>query len=177
MKLLDIYLQISAFYFFILCVLASRMNHSLFLKQIHLKELGIQINHMHEKLYEHCPNYFQNPNIESIIGRRSSVDLSLDLKIELAEKTLEYLIQEFGNCTSSSSVTTLQASTKPHTPTTPNTIASQPTFTSTHTHPHTTTISCKLLNPYLTNGLSHHYHLEESTFILGALGVFSFFFF
>ena len=27
------------------------------------------------------------------------------------------------------------------------------------------------LNPYLTNGISHHYQLEESTFILGALGV------
>ena len=28
-----------------------------------------------------------------------------------------------------------------------------------------------IINPYLTNGFSHHYHLEESTFILGALGV------
>ena len=172
---LDIYLQISAFSCFILCVLVSSVDHSLFLKQIHLKELGIQINHMHEKLYEHCPNYFQNPNIDLIIGRRSTVYLSLDLKIELAGKTLEYLIQEFGNCTSSSSVTTPKASTKPHTPTTPNTITSQPTLTSTHTYPHTTTISCELLNPYFTNGLSHHYHLEESTFILEALRVFLFF--
>ena len=28
-----------------------------------------------------------------------------------------------------------------------------------------------VLYPYLTNGLSHHNHLGESTFILGALGV------
>ena len=28
-----------------------------------------------------------------------------------------------------------------------------------------------LFNPYLTNGLSHHYQLDESTFILGVLGV------
>ena len=27
------------------------------------------------------------------------------------------------------------------------------------------------INPYLTNGFSHHYHLGESTFILGVLGV------
>ena len=27
------------------------------------------------------------------------------------------------------------------------------------------------LNPYLTNGLSHHYQLVGSTFILGASGV------
>ena len=27
------------------------------------------------------------------------------------------------------------------------------------------------LNPYLTNGCSHHYHLGEFTFILGVLGV------
>ena len=26
------------------------------------------------------------------------------------------------------------------------------------------------INPYLTNGFSHHYHLGESTFILGASG-------
>ena len=27
------------------------------------------------------------------------------------------------------------------------------------------------INPYLTNEFSHHYKLEESTFILGVLGV------
>ena len=27
------------------------------------------------------------------------------------------------------------------------------------------------VNPYLTNGFSHHYHLDESTFILGVLRV------
>ena len=26
-------------------------------------------------------------------------------------------------------------------------------------------------NPYMANGLAHHYHLGESTFILGASGV------
>ena len=26
-------------------------------------------------------------------------------------------------------------------------------------------LTCRLINPYLTNGLSHHYQLSESTFI------------
>ena len=29
----------------------------------------------------------------------------------------------------------------------------------------------KVLNPYLTNGVSHHYHLGKPIFILGASGV------
>ena len=32
-------------------------------------------------------------------------------------------------------------------------------------------------NPYVTNGLSHPYHLDESTFILGASGVVFHFYF
>ena len=28
-----------------------------------------------------------------------------------------------------------------------------------------------MFNPYLTNGFSQYYHLDQSTFILGALGV------
>ena len=32
------------------------------------------------------------------------------------------------------------------------------------------------INPYLTNGFSHHYHLGESTFILGTSGVILIFF-
>ena len=32
-------------------------------------------------------------------------------------------------------------------------------------------VSKTVIKPYLTNGFSHHYHLSESTFILGVLGV------
>ena len=38
-------------------------------------------------------------------------------------------------------------------------------------------LCCIYINPYLTNGFSHHYHWDKSTFILGVLGVFFFFFF
>ena len=93
------HLFIGAFSWFIAYVFTTNMDHNLFLKQIHYQELGIQIQHMHEKLYEHCPNDFQTPNSASIIGRRRFVDTSLDLKIELAEKTLDYLILKFSNCT------------------------------------------------------------------------------
>ena len=37
--------------------------------------------------------------------------------------------------------------------------------------------AARVINPYVTNGLSHLYHLDESTFILGASGVFFFSFF
>ena len=32
------------------------------------------------------------------------------------------------------------------------------------------------LNPYLTNGIAHHYHLDECTFILGTSGLFLIFY-
>ena len=81
----------------------SNADQDTFLKKIHLHELGIQIQHMHGKLYEKCPNLFQTPDSVSsaIIGRRRSLDAALDLKIELAEKTLADLIQTLVNCTSS----------------------------------------------------------------------------
>ena len=81
----------------------SNAEQDTFLKKIHLHELGIQIQHMHGKLYEQCRNLFQTPDSVSsaIIGRRRSLDAALDLKIELAEKTLADLIQTLVNCTSS----------------------------------------------------------------------------
>ena len=81
----------------------SNADQDTFLKKIHLHELGVQIQHMHGKLYEQCRNLFQTPDSVSsaIIGRRRSLDAALDLKIELAEKTLADLIQTLVNCTSS----------------------------------------------------------------------------
>ena len=95
---------------FSLCIVytfAENSDHDDFLKQAHFHELGVQIQHMHEKLYQQCPHIFDGPDSASatIIGRRRSADLSLDLKIELAEKTLADLIQQYGNCTSNSQAT------------------------------------------------------------------------
>ena len=138
------YLLIGAFSWFIVYVLTANVDHNLFLKQIHLQELGIQIQHMHEKLYEHCPNDFQTPNSASIIGRRRSVDTSLDLKIELAEKTLDYLILKFGNCTGTTTVMMLQTTIETSTQT--RSTESHPTSShvATTTNPiYTTTHRCK----------------------------------
>ena len=95
---------------FSLCIVytfAENSVHDDFLKQAHFHELGVQIQHMHEKLYQQCPHIFDGPDSASgaIIGRRRSADLSLDLKIELAEKTLTDLIKQYGNCTSNSQAT------------------------------------------------------------------------
>ena len=88
-------------------------NHDLFMKQDHFYELGIQIQHMREKLYANCPKVFQTPDRDSvaIIGRRRTVDTSLDLKIELAEKTLEKLILKYGNCTGTTQIMTSRETT------------------------------------------------------------------
>ena len=88
---------------------AENSDHDDFLKQAHFHELGVQIQHMHEKLYQQCPHIFDGPDSASaaIIGRRRTADLSLDLKIELAEKTLADLIQQYGNCTSNTQTTIL----------------------------------------------------------------------
>ena len=89
-------------------------DHDVFEKQAHLYELDIQVQRMHEKLYAKCPNTFQTPDsaLTAIIGRRRSVDAPLDLKIDLAEKTLEKLILKYGNCTSKDVVMTSQTSTE-----------------------------------------------------------------
>ena len=102
-----LYLFIGALFYFIAFVCTFSLNHDEFLKQAHFHELGIQIQYMHEKLYEQCPDVFQTIHSTSgvIIGRRQSVDTSLDLEIELAEKTLEDLKLKFGNCTSFQSST------------------------------------------------------------------------
>ena len=103
-----LYFVTSSLFYFIAFVFTSSLNHDEFLKQAHFHELGIQIQHMHEKLFEQCQDVFQTPDSvsEAIIGRRRSVDAaSLDLKIELAEKTLEDLILKFGKCTSFQSST------------------------------------------------------------------------
>ena len=151
-------LLISAFSWFIVYVLTANVDHNLFLEQIHLQELGIQIQHMHEKLYEHCPNDFQTPNSASIIGRRLSVDTSLDLKIELAEKTLEYVIQAYDKCTSTSTVMTLLTSTETRNPTTSTESTLHPTSAlvqATTTYPkYTTTNRCKLLKRLLSDCLA-----------------------
>ena len=118
-------------------------DHDLFEKQAHLYELDIQIQRMHEKLYTKCPNTFQTPDsaLTAMIGRRRSVDAPLDLKIDLAEKTLEKLILKYGNCTSKDVVMTSQTSTETATHTTSTETTIKPTSThSTTTHLlHTTT--------------------------------------
>ena len=102
-----LYLVTSALFYFIAFVFTFSLNHDEFLKQAHFHELGIQIQYMHEKLFEQCPDVFQTIYSASgvIIGRRQSVDTSLDLEIELAEKTLEDLKLKFGNCTTITSST------------------------------------------------------------------------
>ena len=111
-----LYFLISTLYYLTVNVLTSNVDHVKYLKNIHLHELGIQIQHMHRKLYEQCPKLFQTPDSISsaIIGRRQSLDVALDLKIELAEKTLADLIQTFVNCTNIAQpqVTTLAHSEK-----------------------------------------------------------------
>ena len=158
MGLLLQYLLIGAFSWFIVYVLTANVDHNVFLKQIHLQELEIQIQHMHEKLYEHCPNGFRTPNSASIIGRRRSVDTSLDLKIELAEKTLEYVILAFDNCTSTFTVMTLRISTETRMPTTSTESILRPTSalvqaTTTYST-YTTTNRCKLFKRLLSDCLA-----------------------
>ena len=72
---------------------------------------------MHKKLHTYCPNVFQTPDgaLEAIIGRRRSLDTSIDLKIELAEKTLEQLVLKFDNCTGTTTVMTSTDISKPST--------------------------------------------------------------
>ena len=97
------YRFISSLYCLTVCVLTSHVDHDTYVKQVHLHDLGIQVQHMHEKMYEQCPKLFQTSDSASsaIIGRRQSLDAAaLDLKIELAEKALADLIQTFVNCTS-----------------------------------------------------------------------------
>ena len=111
-----LWLLISSLYCSAVNGFTSNADQDTFLKKIHLHELGIQIQHMHGKLYEQCRNLFQTPDSVSsaIIGRRRSLDAALDLKIELAEKTLADLIQTLVNCTRSSS-TRPQMTTLTHT--------------------------------------------------------------
>ena len=89
-----LYFLISTLYCLTVYVLTSNVDHVMYLKKIRLHELGIQIQHMHGKLYEQCPRLFQTPDSVSsaIVGRRQSLDVALDLKIELAEKTLADLV-------------------------------------------------------------------------------------
>ena len=105
------YLLIGLLSSFIVYVVRANGDHDLFMKQDHFYELGIQIQHMREKLYTNCPKVFQTPGTVAIIGRRRTVDTSLDLKIELAEKTLEKLILKFGNCTNTTPVMTSTVAT------------------------------------------------------------------
>ena len=109
-----LYFLISTLYCLTVYVLTSNVDHVTYQKKIHLHELGIQIQHMHGKLYEQCLKLFQTPDSVSsaIIGRRQSLDVALDLKIELAEKTLADLIQTFVNCTN---ITRPQVTTLAHT--------------------------------------------------------------
>ena len=107
-------------------VVTANDDHDLFEKQAHFYELGIQIQRMHVKLFSNCPDVFQTPDSASmaIIGRRRSIESSLDLKIELAEETLEKLILKFGNCTKTTPVikateTTIQPTSAQSTTTTP----------------------------------------------------------
>ena len=116
-----LYVLIVVFNSCIAYVVTGNDDHDLFLKEAQFHELGIQIRHMHEKLYANCPKIFHAPDSASvpIIGRRRSVDTTLNLKIELAEKTLEDLIVEYRNCTSTTAFMTPETSTETATQTTP----------------------------------------------------------
>ena len=130
------------------CIMyAVRANgdHDLFMKQDHFYELGIQIQYMREKLYANCPKVFQTPDRDSvaIIGRRRTVDTSLDLKIELAEKTLEKLILKYGNCTGTTIMTSRKTTILP--------MSSQSTITPIMTSKEITTIRPTSPQPTTTN--------------------------
>ena len=115
------------------CVVTANADHDLFLKEARFHELGVQIHHLHEKLYVNCPYVFHAPDSASgpIIGRRSSVEETLDLQIELAEKILEDLILTYRNCTKAA-VMTLRTSTETHIPTASTRTTTKPLHTTTH---------------------------------------------
>ena len=98
----------------VLCLVTGNDDHDLFLKEATFHELGIQIRQMHEKLYANCRQIFHSldSTMVPIIGRRRSVETTLDLKIELAQKTLEDLILEYQNCTSMIPNTTSRTATE-----------------------------------------------------------------
>ena len=135
-------LLIIAFSACVVNIITANSDHDLFLKETQYHELEVQIRHMHEKLYEKCPKVFHALGSASvpIIGRRRSIEATLDLKIELAEKTLENLIMEYQNCTSTTTKTTAGAITEKRT---------IPTLTSTEIR--TTRTSTKpTTNPVVT---------------------------
>ena len=123
-----LYVLIIVFNSCVLFVVTGNDDHDLFLKEANLHELGIQIRQMHEKLYANCRQIFHtlDSTMVPIIGRRRSVETTLDLKIELAEKTLEDLILEYRKCTSMIPNTTLRTATE---------MVTQTTLTETTIHP------------------------------------------
>ena len=114
MRLLCVGLLIIVLNLCVPCVSTGNDDHDLFLKEANLHELGIQIRQMHEKLYANCRQIFHTleSTMVPIIGRRHSVETTLDLKIELAQKTLEDLILEYQKCTSMIPNTTLRTATE-----------------------------------------------------------------
>ena len=98
----------------VLCLVTGNDGHDLFLKEATFHELGIQIRQMHKKLYANCRQIFHSldSTMVPIIGRRRFVETTLDLKIELAQKTLEDLILEYQNCTSMIPNTTSRTATE-----------------------------------------------------------------
>ena len=153
--------QIVVVFLFVAYVFTASIDHDLFEKEAHLHEIGIQIQYMQEKLYANCPNVFQTPNSGSLalIGRRRSIDSSLDLEIELAEKTLEDLISEFGNCTRSTPIMTLRSLTETRTPMTSTETTSHTTSTETARTSHTTST-----DPTSTETTSHPMSTETTSF-------------
>ena len=123
-----LYVLIIVFDSCVVCLVTGNDDHDLFLKEATFHELGIQIRQMHEKLYANCRQVFHTLDsaMVPIIGRRRSVDTTLDLKIELAEKTLEDLILEYQKCTSMIPNTTLRTATE---------MVTQTTLTETTIHP------------------------------------------
>ena len=123
-----LYVLIIVFNSCVVCLVTGNDDHDLFLKEATFHELGIQIRQMHEKLYANCRQVFHTLDsaMVPIIGRRRSVETTLDLKIELAEKTLEDLILEYRKCTSMIPNTTLRTATE---------MVTQTTLTETTIHP------------------------------------------
>ena len=158
-------------FLFVPYVFTASIDHDLFEKEAHLHEIGIQMQYMQDKLYANCPNVFQTPNSGSlaIIGRRRSIDSSLDQEIELAEKTLEDLISEFVNCTSSTPIMTLRTLTETRTPMTSTETTSHPTLTETTSHPTSTETSSHptstetTIHPTLTETTSHPTSTETTS--------------
>ncbi|XP_013395866.1 fibropellin-1-like [Lingula anatina] len=91
-------------------------NHAvgIFNKKYDLYQLTLQLEKMREKLFKDCPAFFSQPEsaekLEQFFGKREVNPASLDMELELARHSLDYIKQEYLKCTEANSqvVTTIK---------------------------------------------------------------------